>query len=161
MNIPHLPILLAVIGSITIGTAYAVTTFDSGLGETPVQITGGNIQLLNGEIISDRTDGFSSRLVFKSDAGGSALLRFEDKDDNQVTHFRLTSNGAQFEIIDLTHGFRKDLVLRTDTGNIGMGVNSPQEKLDVNGNVRARGDLITDTGVIRTASGDICIGNCP
>ena len=152
---------MVIAGVITVGTAFAATTFDSGAGATPVQIIGGNLLLTNGEIQTVRNDGFSSRLVFKSDAGGSALLRFHDVDDNQVYHIRLTSGGEQLEYIDLTHGFRRDLVLKTNTGNIGMGVSNPQENLDVSGNIRARGDLITDTGVIRTTSGNICIGTCP
>ena len=37
-------------------------------------------------------------------------------------------------------------------GNIGIGTNSPQEKLDVNGNIRLTGNILPN--------GDLCIGVC-
>jgi len=151
---------LVIAGVITVGTAFAATTFDSSLGETPVTITGGNLNLVNGEIITTRNDGFDTRLNLFSNAGGQAAIKFRDIDDGQIYHVRLSPGGEQFEFLD-GNDFSRDLVLKTATGNIGMGLGNPQERLDVDGNIRARGDLITDTGVIRTTTGDICIGNCP
>ena len=38
-------------------------------------------------------------------------------------------------------------------GNVGVGTGSPAQKLDVNGNIKLNGDILSDT--------DICIGTCP
>jgi len=43
-------------------------------------------------------------------------------------------------------------VMRLVGSNVGIGTASPQEKLDVNGNIKLSGNIVSD--------GDICIGAC-
>jgi hypothetical protein len=43
--------------------------------------------------------------------------------------------------------------ISSPSGNVGIGVSNPTEKLDVNGNIRLTGDIVSPT--------DICIGSCP
>ncbi len=43
-------------------------------------------------------------------------------------------------------------IIYYEAGNVGIGTTSPAQKLDVNGNIKLTGSIISD--------GDICIGNC-
>ena len=46
-----------------------------------------------------------------------------------------------------------DILYMDDSGKIGIGTSSPQERLDVNGNIRLTGNIVSPN--------DICIGSCP
>jgi len=45
-----------------------------------------------------------------------------------------------------------NILYMDDSGNVGIGTNSPLERLDVNGNLRLTGDIVSPN--------DICIGSC-
>lgn len=71
---------------------------------------------------------------------------------------RLRGDGRFLWFIDQTHGNRVDMTIDTLTGNVGFGIpigvgSTPTEQLDVNGNIRVRGNIVS--------TNDICIGNCP
>jgi len=53
---------------------------------------------------------------------------------------KTNTGNNDFHIINYPNS-RWDLTIRGDTGNVGVGTTSPQEKLDVNGNARVAGDL--------------------
>jgi len=77
---------------------------------------------------------------------------------------RLRGDGRFLWFIDQTHGNRVDMTIDTITGNVGFGIpigvgNFPTEQVDVDGNLRVRGDIISEGNIVPT--GDICIGNCP
>jgi len=82
---------------------------------------------------------------------------FKDPDDNQIYLLKNTPgpngrfNFADFSGVSPTT--RVDLSIQRATGNIGIGTINPTELLDVNGNLRVRGNIVS--------TGDICIGNCP
>lgn len=78
-------------------------------------------------------------------AGHISMVR---TDSGQGYAFRLTSD--QFRIYDAEADVDR---LTIDTaGKVGIGTINPTEKLEVNGNIKIGGDILSD--------GDICIGNC-
>lgn len=61
------------------------------------------------------------------------------------------ATAGDFSIIE--EGVAGDrLYIQQGTGNVGIGTTSPTEKLQVNGNIKLSGSILSD--------GDICIGNC-
>lgn len=147
-----LPIII-IAGSITVGTAFAITTFDSDLGETPVVVDGGNVNIVDGGMIFTRTDGIQTVLVVRNDVAQTAII-FEDVDTGSQYILRHTSDGARFDFLDFDGAAaRVDLAIQRSTGNIGIGTVNPLEDLDVNGNIRLTGNIVSPN--------DICIGNCP
>jgi len=153
MKIPTYVIMLILVIAISMGTVLALEVHTS----PPVIIDQGNLNVLNGQIIMDRSDGIAPAITMK--AKGAAMgLKFHDTDPetNQEYLIRLTQDGKNLWFIDQTHGNRIDIAVKTATGNIGIGTNLPDEKLDINGNLKLSG-----TGRTITSDGDICIGNCP
>lgn len=53
----------------------------------------------------------------------------------------------------LISGDGNEIVRITKQGSIGIGTSTPAQKLDVNGNIRLTGDILSPN--------DICIGTCP
>ena len=47
---------------------------------------------------------------------------------------------------------RTAIAISSSSGNVGIGILSPQEALDVNGNIKLNGNIVSN--------GDICIGTC-
>lgn len=87
-----------------------------------------SVQLNQGEVRTDNVAASTSRYVVS--IGGAGYWGVGK------TH---TGNN-NFHIINYPSS-RWDLTVRNDTGNVGVGTTSPQEKLDVNGNARVAGDL--------------------
>ena len=87
------------------------------------------------------------------DAGVSAV-RMEETTGNKIWIFGndFTNFNNAFTIWNPSAGFA--LLMDHTTGNVGLGTTSPQERLDVNGNIRLNGNILS-------AGGDICIGTCP
>ena len=79
-------------------------------------------------------------------ANGSYGIRTGYFDDGSGTH------GFH---IDTKHGgtwSTRRLVVRADSGNVGIGTDSPSEKLHVAGNIKTSGELIFDTSAASTTS---------
>ena len=151
-----LPILLAIIGGVSVVGVSALTTFDNGLSETPVNVLGGNLNIVDGGMIFTRTDGIQTALTVRNTLAQTAVI-FEDADSSKSYVMRYTPDGLRFDFLNLDGGVpRVDLNIQTTTGNIGMGTFSPAEKLDVFGNIHLSG---VDSKI--TSNGDICIGTCP
>ena len=70
------------------------------------------------------------------------------------------STQADFAIIshDTTRGANERLTLEYDTGNVGIGITTPDEKLDVNGDTRIRGSGSTMAGATM-ANASLLIGS--
>ena len=64
---------------------------------------------------------------------------------------RFTQGAESFQMFDVTNN-RVDISIRASNGNVGIGTNNPIEQLDVNGNIRLNGNIVSP--------GDICIGSC-
>ena len=151
MKIRFLPILLVIIAGITVGTAIALEEHNN----PPVNINGGNLNIIDGSSIYTRTDGVQTNIVLKNDVSQTAF-EFLDVDSNQKTTLRQTSNGERFDIFNFDGStFRVDLSIKNSNGNIGLGQVNPSEKLDVNGNIHLSG---VNSKI--TSNGDICIGSC-
>ncbi len=137
--------LLVVVGSIS--TAYATITQADNVNVL------GQLTVVDGNLIVQHTDGgdggFSTRAL-----GAQNVFQFIETSGGQVYRFVLNDDGSEFAMRDFTHGNRADLVVKTATGNVGIGEPNPQERLDVGGNLHVRDGTIT-------ADGDICIGACP
>ena len=63
-----------------------------------------------------------------------------------------TGSGAVIQSFNPTTGLPRDLYLERDGGNVGIGTSSPAAKLDVSGNIRLTGNIVSPN--------DICIGSC-
>jgi len=137
--------LLVVVGSIS--TAYATVTHADNTNIL------GQLTVVDGNLIVQHTDGgdggFSTRAL-----GAQNVFQFIETSGGQVYRFVLSADGSEFALRDFTHANRGDIVIKTATGNVGVGEANPQERLDVGGNLHVRDGTIT-------ADGDICIGACP
>lgn len=92
----------------------------------------------------------SSITVQNSGAFNSIKLR--DIDDNQIYQIRLIATGARMDIVDITNS-RVNISILSSNGNVGIGTTTPAEALDINGNIRLNGNIVSNS--------DICIGTCP
>jgi len=103
---------------------------------------------------SNAGTGKQSQLVLNNDVKQSAIY-FIDSDTGNNYILRYKSDGLRFDFVkwDAASVGRIDMSMQFATGNIGMGTTNPQEKLDVNGNIRLTGNIVSPN--------DICIGNCP
>jgi len=148
MKIPVHLVVLMVIGGVSVATAFAIEFHSNGpdVFETSVFVK-------DGSIIVDRADGIASALRFQNDGSTSAIM-FVDVDDGAEYWMRMSPDGTRFDFINVAaNPDTFDIVIKTDTGNVGIGTNAPTERLDINGDLRVRGNIVS--------TGDICIGNCP
>ena len=143
-------------GVLTIGTALASTDFNLPDG-VPVNVNDGDLNinegrfvLNNSTFIADRNDGAQTAFILRNEGKQSSFI-FDDLDDLHKYSIRFTQDGARFELFDTTRG-QADIIIRTSDGNVGIGNNNPIEQLDVNGNIRLNGNIVSP--------GDICIGSC-
>ena len=107
-------VIISIVAAGSIGTSYALITH----GEA-VQING-DLNLVQGSFNSLRTDG-NDLANGMANSGGANVFQFFDVDDNQVYRMKLLGDGSEFVFQDFTHANRKDIVIQTATGNIGVG----------------------------------------
>jgi len=97
-------------------------------------------------------------------AGGSKQMQFRDgdvADGEKVYSIRNTPNGKRIEWFSNTDGNRIDFSISTVTGNTGIGKIQAEEKLDVNGNIKLSGDILSDSAINIRPNGDLYLGDCP
>ena len=99
-----------------------------------------------------RRDNTGTSSITVQNTGSSGVIKLQDLDNPQIYQIRLTGDGSRLDIVDVTNN-RVGFAMKSDTGNVGIGTTAPTEKLDVNGNLRVRGNIVSTS--------DICIGNCP
>ena len=137
---------LIVAGSITIGSAIAAENFAA-----PVKINSGPLIMIDGTIDQSRTDGVQTLMKLKNSQSRIGIL-FEDTTGGEKYEIQQNGDGSRFQFQDPNFSNRKDISINTLTGNIGIGKPNPTERLDVLGNIKLSGNILSN--------GDICIGAC-
>ena len=145
MKIPTYAILLVVIGGVSMGSAMGLVVDNEN------RIVNGEFKVTGGAATVDRTGGQSSIVVQNS--GFANTIKFSDIDDAQIFQFRLAGDGSRLDIVDITAASAVRVAIESTTGQVGIGTSAPTETLDVNGNLRVRGNIVSTT--------DLCIGTCP
>ena len=162
-------------GSVGIGEKNPLGKLDIFLGNI-MEYTENGYEENQRDIYFHAQRGGGSNPEHYQDMGGGIRLVFDhrareqDKNNNrhQYAFVKSNSEGANSKSISLQFGtpnnYAKPDVRMTikGNGNVGIGEENPSEKLEVEGNIKIRGNLISDTGSIITLSdsGDICIGKC-
>ena len=112
----------------------------------------GQFKVDGGSVTVQRT-GATSALVVQND-GSANIVKFSDltTGQEQIFHLRQIAAGDRLDIFDSTNNGVRIAIL-APSGNVGVGTTTPAEQLDVNGNIRLTGNIVSPN--------DICIGNCP
>jgi len=157
------------------------TAFDNGRDLTYQKVGGGP---MSGYIVRANTIGFSGGPVgigTETPAGGLALdVNGVSQFNNDLIFDRADANNSIVQGINAFNNGR-DLVYQKagggpmsgftvfaatisfDGGNVGLGTATPAERLDVNGNIRLTGNIVSPgaINIIPGSTFDVCIGLCP
>jgi hypothetical protein len=88
----------------------------------------------------------TTKLEIKS--GGNADIRITNNNDGNYWELNTTNSGN----FDINREGKGSVLRLKKNGKVGIGTTSPQEKLEVVGNIKVNGNIVSD--------GDICIGKC-
>jgi hypothetical protein len=136
--------LLLVLG-IGVSTALAETIWNTGNFNNI-----GFFTVRNGSVTVQNDQG-GSAIGVQNGIGASNAIKFWDIDDNQIFQFRQPNHGQNLDIIDITNN-KIALSVKAGNGNVAIGHANPTEELDVNGDIKLSGNILSN--------GDICIGTC-
>ena len=157
MKFPVLLILLIIFASISVGTTYAVLdTFD-------------NVKVTNNLIVDNKvgigTDSPSAKLDVDGIVrvgGGRMQIGGFDGANNFIFRAGIPGTTAVFMVFHQNPDGSADWnkispagqigLFIEDTGDVGVGKTNPTEALDVEGNIKLSGNIVSN--------GDICIGTC-
>lgn len=113
-----------------------------GTGNEISRITNSGIVMANGKSFSWGDLGIS---ISRTDSTGTTSGNFLNERGYSGIIFRTLGTSA--------YGTGNEVMRITSGGNVGIGTSSPVQKLDVNGNIRLTGNIVSPN--------DICIGTCP
>ena len=130
---------MVIAGVITVGTAFNDTFTDA----FAVIFTGEDVFVIQPS---------GSATITVNSAAGTPNIKLVDSDDGQKWQFRIVSDGSRMDIKHMTTQTTNISILSSND-NVGIRNTNPQESLDVNGNIRLTGNIVSPN--------DICIGNCP
>ena len=160
------------IGSLSIGIAFAdvasnliVSGFLIVNGNSVVngisQVNNGLVDINNSGLRITRDDGTQTAISLINSQKQSSFI-FEDPDDNLKYTMRYTPDGtSRFQFLDtaIPGSPRVDLSINTITGFTGLGEPNPQQQLDVAGNIKVDGDVLSDGNLNIKPNGDLCLGS--
>ena len=131
---------------VSIGSASALVVHNENVR------VNGEFKVDGGSVTVQRT-GAPSAIVVQND-GSANTIKFSDltTGQEQIFQFRQIAAGDRLDIFDVTNNGVRIAIL-APSGNVGIGTVTPAEQLDVNGNIRLTGNIVSPN--------DICIGNCP
>ena len=132
MKFPTYIAILVILGAVSIGNVMAITYTTEN-------------------VVVQRTGATPAAIEVRS-SGASSAFKLQDIDNPQIYQFRLVGDGSRFDITDITHN-RVNMAVLSSNGNVGIGTAAPVQKLDVAGNIRLTGNIVSPN--------DICIGTCP
>jgi len=103
-------------------------------------------------------NGGTTGLSVLSTNNGNGIIRFGDTEDNSAGG--ITYQHTEDKMLLRVNAETKASI--DSNGHLGVGTKTPEEKLDVKGNIKLSGNLMSDQGNIISVSdsGDICIGKC-
>ncbi len=135
---------VGVVGGMSIGDSYYETKYDNGL------IVQGNV----GIGTNSPTEKLDVRGGMRLGDGTTAeqdIIYYNNTGNWQVgvNNYGNGTSGNQFYIYD--NAYR--LTVQKGTGNVGIGTNNPDAKLDVNGDIRLSGNILNSSGESWTPSG--------
>lgn len=141
-------LLIVTVGSVATSAVYAVENF------TGTVTTDGDMLVTNGGKLSIIGNGLASNGINIESPTTQNFIKFKNTATGSIYKFRQVGDNFQlYNQIEKT----KDLVVvggsGVGAGNVGIGTSLPTEKLDVTGNIKLSGNILSN--------GDICIGNCP
>jgi hypothetical protein len=121
-----------------------------------VVIEGGraSLQLVEGDAVGSVESEKSLAQVTTGGATAGTILAHDGKVGQVVS----TSGGLAFRAGDFFGGKDRELMRLTPEGNLGVGVASPQAKLDVAGAIRARGGILFEDGTVLKSAGGVAAG---
>lgn len=133
----------------TRGKVYVGTGFSGGprgpgfYGQAEVNLSGSSGRKVN------FLDGFNKYIT--ADANNLQIVNIESGDWNTVTTVMVdTGSDSRFRVT--SHGGTEHFTVKGRNGYVGLGTTAPSERLQVEGNIKLSGNLVSD--------GDICIGQC-
>lgn len=152
LNAIYIAIIL-ILGGITLGTVYAANTVVPFTPDYQLQDTVNNniirFDVNNAGNIGIGTTNPNERLEIDTSGSYGPVIKLTDLNTGYSYGIAANSNSA-FRIHNFNTGL--DPLYITSNGNIGMGTTSPAQQLDVAGNIRLTGNLVSPN--------DICIGTC-
>ncbi len=147
MKFLYLSIIIIAAG-VSVGTAMAAT-FNENV------VINGKLTTNDAGFQFERTDNVQTTMRLIND-DKQTVFQFEDPTELQKYLMRSTPGVAgNLEFLDFSGASptaRIDLAIERSSGNVGIGTGNPTEQLDVNGNIKLAGNILSN--------GDICIGAC-
>lgn len=113
-----------------------------GTGNEITRIVNSGIVMASGKSFSWGDLGIS---ISRTDTTGAATGNYLTERGYSGIIFKTLGTSA--------YGTGNEAMRITSGGNLGIGTSSPAQKLDVNGNIRLTGNIVSPN--------DICIGTCP
>jgi hypothetical protein len=92
-----------------------------------------------------------NRQLHVKDTGATVAVKIEAADSSQASvdlqnsegAFRIVNDGGALDFYDDDGSDISRMYIRSGSGNVGIGTTTPAEKLDINGNLLTRGDIVS------------------